>query len=167
MTALHISVEGVPVGQGSKTAIPGKDGRRPHVINAGTSASRKAHKVWRQAVHDACAFWLIQHPMEPLDEPVSVRLSFWMPVTADPYRTLHSTTPDPDKLARAVLDSLESSGVLKNDSRVWKLDVEKVYARGVPPGCSIEVVPMGWRENENRERLKKRAAKARAARRAT
>ncbi len=146
MTSLTINVVGVPVPQGSKVANRHAPGVR--------DSNAKKLKPWRADVagtaHDtaAAAGWAA------LDEPALVDIIFYMPRLKGHYGTgrnagvLKATAPtyvqakpDADKLARAILDALTDAAVLRDDSRVARLVVEKRYADG-PTGARITVTPL-------------------------
>jgi Holliday junction resolvase RusA-like endonuclease len=158
---IKFTVEGIPTPQGSKTAIPGKNGGRPYVIDAGTSKSRKAHKAWRAAVTEAAVKWLEENPQPPLDEPCAIFMTLYFPRTADLYRTYHATTPDADKAARSVLDALTDAKLVVNDSRFCDVSVRKRYDRQQHAGADITVLPLGGQEAEHRELLKAQAKERR------
>jgi Holliday junction resolvase RusA-like endonuclease len=154
---IEIDVAGIPAPQGSKTAIMRTGMDRPVLIESSSKVGRSKHKSWRKAVHDACSAWIEeQDGFQTLDEPIRVKILFTMPLGGDKYRTLHSTKPDIDKLARTVLDSLVTSKLIKEDSRVWRLDVTKLYApSGV--GCRVVIFPHGLSEALHREEKKSEA----------
>ena len=135
---------GLPTPQGSKSAVIMAG--RPQVIDGGTPKARRDHKAWRKAVDAAARGWIADNePWLPLDEPCKVRLHFlFAPKQTQPYRVMHAVAPDVDKLIRSVLDSLVSSGLLRDDSRVSQVDAIKEY--GEPddaPGCHITVYALG------------------------
>ena len=121
-------VEGIPRPQGSKDPLPG--GRmREHSKYVG---------AWRKKIRQEAAIaWAGR---KPICEPVKATLRFFMPRPKRHYRTgkfagilrddapyWHTSTPDIDKLARAVLDALK--GVCySDDARVCDLRADKVYS---------------------------------------
>lgn len=136
MLVLSFGVEGIPAPQGSKSAFV-VNGRARLV-----EASGKKHKLWRQQVTDAAreAATVNGHSAFPLDGPLEVRVRFFMPVPKTvKVGEFHAKTPDVDKLARSVLDSLTMAGVWCDDSRVSVLSAEKVYAHHREPGCEVKV----------------------------
>ena len=87
-------------------------------------------KKWERAIRAA---WLAEYGNpETLDEPVSVHLTFYLKRPQTPRWSVPAVKPDIDKLTRAVLDGLQETkkdaGLIKDDSRVWHLEVEKEYA---------------------------------------
>ena len=81
----------------------------------------------------------------PLDEPVRVGLTFWLPRPKKPRWEVPAVKPDLDKLCRSVLDALsphKGIGVLKDDSRVIALDpapVKEYETADQPPGVLIVI----------------------------
>lgn len=92
--------------------------------------SSKALPAWRAAVKAAAE---AAHHGEPIDQPVSVKVVFVLPRPKRPRFPVPATSPDADKLMRAVGDALEQSGVLRNDSRIIHWDAKKIYAEGDTP----------------------------------
>lgn len=99
-------------------------------------------KEWRQKVVDAAELAMTDGGFG--DQPVAVSLWFRfvrpesVKAAARPWP---SVRPDVDKLARAVLDALTTSGVVSDDSRVVDLRAVKVYAEA--ESVSVLVVPAG------------------------
>ena len=81
----------------------------------------------------------ISWALPPLDLPVGVMITFYMPRPAsDKKRVWAYTKPDVDKLVRSTLDSLTEAGVLIDDSRVVSLLVEDVCTAG-DTGADVDV----------------------------
>ncbi len=162
---IELRVVGVPAPQGSKTAFV-RGGRA--IVAEGKGPGRQRHADWRQAVATAARDYLEAHPRaRPIRGPVQVAISFRFPPTrSDPYRTRHTTKPDVDKLARSVLDSLVSAGILVDDSLVCHLSILKRYEHVEPPGAVILLAELDGLEAADRERLKTKAARARKENRA-
>lgn len=124
---LSVWVPGTPKPQGSKDYI-GK-GRMVE--------SSKALPAWRADVRAAL---IVERTR--VKGPVSVGLEF---LFARPTRPTHPEAPagppDLDKLARGVLDALESAHVVENDARVVEFHrlVKRYVAAGEVPGCRITV----------------------------
>jgi crossover junction endodeoxyribonuclease RusA len=132
-------VDGMAKPQGSKKAFV--VGGRAIIADVSRDMN-----VWRQRVATEA-----QRAMEGKDLicrgwPVEVLLDFSMPRTKELDRPKykdnpkpHTSRPDIDKLARAVLDAL--TGIcFEDDSQVFHLDVTKDYARpGEAPGVNVEV----------------------------
>ena len=90
-------------------------------------SSAKRLLAWRGAVSDYARAEFGKR--EALDEPVIVEVEFLFPKPSSVSRDLPSVKPDIDKLLRAILDALEQSGVIVNDSRVTTLSGKKRYAK--------------------------------------
>jgi Holliday junction resolvase RusA-like endonuclease len=116
---LHWFVEGVPVPQGSKTAM---------VVNgrAVMFEANKKHKAWRQHVSAT-----IPAMTEPSTKPVRVELMFYFNKPKTVKREYMSVKPDVDKLSRSILDCL-SGRVIKDDSQVIILNARKEYTDNAP-----------------------------------
>jgi Holliday junction resolvase RusA-like endonuclease len=114
-------VPGRPYPQGSMRAI--SIGGRARVFHS----SSKRLLSWRDAVADYARLELGKRVT--LDEPVTVVVEFFLPKPSSVSRLLPSVKPDLDKLLRAILDALEQSGVIVNDSRVTTLSGKKRYAK--------------------------------------
>lgn len=163
---IRLVVHGVPEPMGSKSAFV-QNGRA--VMREGSSSKKNAAvREWQRAVADAARAHLAGHPRSPLSEPVSVSLTFlFPPVKSDPYRTMHATKPDLDKLTRSTLDALTQAGLLADDALVCDVRARKRYCpEGVAAGCTVEVHPLGEAEARRREARKLAAAAARKAARA-
>ena len=130
MTRTHIEfrVHGHPAPQGSKR----------HVGGGRMIESSKLLPAWRKAVTDAAR---AVAPETPLDCPVSVQAVFWLPRPQKPRFNVPATQQgDLDKLCRAVGDSIEAAGVLKNDARITTWHATKHYAdHHNPPGAHITI----------------------------
>lgn len=137
-------VIGVPRPQGSKNArvLPG--GRRAVVYDVNPHEL----KAWRRSITAAAASLARVDAECPFTGPVEVRLVFALhrpqkvPEARDGWPM---TTPDLDKLTRAVWDSLTYARVFLDDSQVCRSSELKVYS-GDPdypslpkPGVLIEV----------------------------
>jgi crossover junction endodeoxyribonuclease RusA len=144
--SLRFEVRGLPVAQGSLRAfvIPGRDGRRAHAV---VTHEKKADLgSWRGMVSGAA---LRAHPSDPWTGPVALDLRFRLPQPKSrrtsvgrgkkkrTFRIWPDRTPDLDKLARAVLDSL-SRIVFVDDAQVVDLRAAKDYG---PPGLKVRA----WR----------------------
>lgn len=133
------TVYGLPVPQGSKSAINVRG--RPVVVEN----SRATLRPWRAAIAAEAA----AHLDGPLEGPIGLRVVFTMQRPKAHYRTgvhagelrdtaptFHSTRPDADKLARAVLDAL--TGVaFRDDGQVAELAIVKRF--GSKPGATFEL----------------------------
>ena len=77
----------------------------------------------------------------PFPIAVSVSLHFWLKRPKSVTRQYATGTYDIDKLTRAALDSLQSSGVIANDNLVVDLTVRKSYADEHESGVLVTVIP--------------------------
>lgn len=140
---LDIFVPGLPRAQGSLKHV-GK-GRMVH--SAGLIK-------WRDTITRTLQQWTGTYfgAWEPLDGPVEVRAVFYLPRPKTVKRQLPTASPDVDKLARGLLDSLApkknrlpaEGAFLLDDSRVVDLRVSKRYVHdfdgdGAEPGVRIKV----------------------------
>ena len=122
---------------------PAPKGSKRHVGNGRLIESSKKLPAWMQAATQEAAK---NRPSTPIDAPVSVYMDFYLPRPKRPRYNVPAVKPDADKLARAILDSLEAAGVLTNDSRVTLLRATKHYATdATPPGAEIAI---HWKETQ-------------------
>lgn len=162
VTQLQLSVPGVPVQQGSKTAMPlgrweqGKFGKifKPYFRKDGMPLTNvvddNAKKLgpYRKLVQSVAeeAWW----PRDPLSEPLSVTIEDVFPTLVSHHvagkreRELKAdaplfkhTKPDLDKLERSVLDALTDAKVWEDDALVVELHGRKVF--GLDPETRIWV----------------------------
>lgn len=143
MDSLAFEVQGLPVPQGSLRVYQTPAGPR---LTYGR-AERLA--IWRQMLTLAARQARDEQDLAVREDgQVLLAVSFTLPrpknhhgvsgAVKDRFIDLRpTTTPDVDKLARAVLDAL--TGVLyRDDSQVVELHASKSY--GSVPGCRIEVL---------------------------
>lgn len=149
-------VDGVPISQGSK-----RPGRNVHTGKAMIREDPLTLKRWRALIH-AKASLAADGQKRILagtgrkrrhvvyDSPVIVWAEFVFPLVKGHGRWngVKGTRPDLDKLNRAVGDSLESAGIVSEDSRIvgWPCAPAKVY--GEFPGVRILVET--WEEFRER-----------------
>ena len=135
---IDVWVGGIPVPQGSMRAFV-RGGRA--II---TSANPHL-RPWRATVTEELSN-AIGVGAHPIADPVAVTLEFYFPRPASHFgkRGLHPSAPefpggrpDVDKLCRSVLDSLQESGALRDDSLVVTLVARKRY--GERPGVRVYV----------------------------
>lgn len=138
MIALTIDVTGLPAPQGSKKGFYNHSLGRVQMVE-----SSKKVKPWRQDVVAAAQAAAAEAGWETAVGPVDVEINFWMPRPRYHFRTgAHAhqlrpnapqfvdKKPDIDKLARATLDALTSSAVIRDDAQVARLVLTKGYADG-------------------------------------
>ena len=157
---IRFTVIGTPAPQGSKSAFV--RGGKAVVVDGSSASGRAKHASWRADV--ALYATRARGPeFEQFTGPVYVSLRFRLARPAsDPYRTLHSTKPDLDKLVRSVLDALTESALLVDDSQVQSLMASKVYARGdEATGVDVTVEDYTWIETSDRASAKREAAEVR------
>ena len=140
MNEWRATIPGPPIGKGR----PRYSARGGHV---------RAYTPKRTAQWEAIAASTMMDAWEgaPLDGPVSVGIlalfprpqrMIWKrkPMEREPY----VQKPDADNVAKAVLDSMEKAGVLRDDKTVWSLDLIALYCDGSEaPRIEVRV---GWTE---------------------
>lgn len=134
---MKLTVIGVPVPQGSKSAFALPSGRV--VVTDGKKAG--ALKDWRAAIAACGRLWLAQNGMPaPIDGPVKLTATFYMPrpKSAPKRVTRPATKPDLDKLIRAVGDALCKIAYTE-DSRIVEISGRKEFAVDSPPRAEIEI----------------------------
>lgn len=137
--ALRFTVYGLPVPQGSKNAI--RQGNRTLIVERGRATLRP----WRALVAGEAARALVR----PFDGPLRVELVFHLPRPKAHFRqgtnagqlkesapVHHSTRPDADKLARAVLDAITGIA-FRDDGQVAELVVYKLFAEQASASVAI------------------------------
>jgi len=144
MSTVTFEVDGLPAPQGSKTAVT--NGGRARVIEGGSKTGRKAHADWRLAVHQAAADAITADIDAPLDGPLEVWMTFRFPMPPSRSAVVKRTgwawkdkKPDLDKLARSTCDSLTTSGLVRDDSKIVRLHCEKVEIADSWTGAEITV----------------------------
>ena len=133
MTTIAFVVHGIPKGQPRPKAFA--RGGHAGVYDPGTAGE------WKAMV---AAAGEPLRPPEPLTTPLLVSLEFVMPRPQKVPRRLgrgrmtHTSKPDLDNLAKAVLDALTQAGWWRDDNQVCGLDASKwVAAEGERPGLFI------------------------------
>jgi crossover junction endodeoxyribonuclease RusA len=132
---VRLIVYGIPIPQGSKTAFVVK-GRA--VVTDGKKGP--ALKEWRMAIAWEARKWLSETNTAPIDGPIKLAVTFYMPrPKSAPKRVLFpATRPDLDKLTRAVGDAL--AGIIyTEDSRIVDIVVSKRFAVNSAPRAEIAV----------------------------
>jgi crossover junction endodeoxyribonuclease RusA len=135
VTALTVTVLGVPVPQGSLKFI----GNRRVTHN-----NVEKLRPWRDTVAWHVREDMAAEDVPTLEGPVEVRATFTLPrpKSAPRHRWAPDRKPDLDKLARALLDALVAGGAVVDDAQVVSLLVSKVYpADGNLPGVTFTVAP--------------------------
>ena len=130
MTSLEFWVEGTPKAQPRVKAFA--RGKHAGVYTPDTADGWKA-EVRRSALAKCST-------PEPLRGPLSVHLTFLMPrPKSRKVDVWHTTKPDADNLAKAVLDALGDAGIWCDDAQVVRLVAKKLYVTGETeaPGCAV------------------------------
>lgn len=143
MPRVTFSIIGTPVPQGSKRGFV--RGGRVAMVEMGKNLA-----PWRQEIAGVAASKM--EGEDPWLGPVRVNLTFFLPRPKGHHgtgRNAHAlrasapkfpiTTPDLDKLVRAVLDAL-SGIVFRDDSQVHAMDVMKLYADDHHAGVIVEAI---------------------------
>lgn len=136
---MRITVYGVPVPQGSKSAFVVR-GRA--VVTDGKKGP--ALREWRTSIGAAAREWLARHGAPaPIDGPIDLTATFYLPrPKSAPKRVVFpATKPDLDKLTRAIGDAL-SKIAYTEDSRIVDIHVRKRFAIESPPRVEIFVREM-------------------------
>ena len=126
MVGLSFWIEGKPEPQGSKTAGIRTDGSAFL-----RDKNPRALKDWRKAMTTGFVSQRPDFMTEPITVGIMVRATFWMPrpKSAPKTRDVRPTVrPDGDKLLRAVMDSLTTSRLIKDDALAYDLHAVKRYA---------------------------------------
>lgn len=136
MTALAVTVLGVPVSQGSMKSLG-----RGRLVHSNDAKLRP----WRDTVA-----WHVRQSMadlgieQPLEGPVSVAATFVLPrpKSAARSRWAPDRKPDGDKLLRALFDAITIGGAWVDDAQVVTCSWSKVYpANAAVPGVTFVVAP--------------------------
>lgn len=144
MTRLFFRVTGMPTPQGSKTAfaVKSKSGGYRAVM---TEANKKL-PAWRLAVREAAQQAMLSNMQgEPIDVPVKVSVTFFMPKPAKPkWATYPASKPDLDKLIRGVFDSLTHAGAWRDDALAVQITAKKLWCGSTTdtypePGCLVTI----------------------------
>lgn len=139
---LRFTVPGVPMPQGSHKAFAiGKN--RACVVEDGG----KQHASWRSEVTLAALAAMVDAGLdEPLDGPLrlTVQFRFAMPKSRPKYVKERGvvpkrTSPDLDKLCRAVGDSLTAGAVIVDDRLIVEWSASKVEVHRLWTGADITI----------------------------
>ncbi len=122
----EVFVPGTPRPQGSKQAF--RRGSKIVLVE-----SSKGLPAWRQQVIDE----ITKKQFEQFEGAVIVKLHFYFLRPKTVKRELMTVAPDIDKLARAILDALTISKIIKDDSYVIELHASKSYAKNEGAFVSI------------------------------
>ncbi len=130
MTALDFWVSGMPKAQPRVKAFA--RGRHARVYTPDTADAWKA-EVRRAAIEAGVNF--------PRRVPLSASMVFVLPrPKSRKVDYWHTSRPDADNLAKAVLDALTDAGIWGDDRQVAWLQAKKIYVQGTEaPGCAVVI----------------------------
>lgn len=133
---------GLPKGQPRARAFAMK-GKGVRMYDPGTAEG------WKGSIAGSCRELI---PETPIDEPLTLTLTFYMPRPKSHYHTgkrsserrnsapyWYASKPDADNLAKAVMDAMTVLGFWKDDDQIVQLRVKKMYACPGMEGCHIEI----------------------------
>lgn len=124
--AFEVTIPGPSCPQGSARAFVNKKTGKPVI----TSAS-KGLAAWRSHAVRCIAARMAEKGLEsPIEGPVSVEVTDYRkrPKGRAKRHQWPDLRPDLDKIARATLDAIEASGLLRSDAQVCRLDAWKLYS---------------------------------------
>lgn len=140
-STIEVVIPGIPQQQGSM--VRSKFG--------GIHSANKNLAPWRRDAILAIQSWMGQRP--PLLGPLSLTVEFMFNRPASHFGTGRnagvlkasapaspSTTPDLDKLLRAVCDSMTQAGAWRDDAQVVRVTASKVYADRPRTHLVVEVL---------------------------
>ena len=138
---LHCFINGKPIPQGNLTGF----------VAGGKVVLRHSDNrliMWRGY---AAGILSREAPSMLLGRPVGVQATYYSPRPRAHYRAngelrdsapAHVTTrPDLDKYLRALLDAIQISGIIKDDSQVVAITAIKIYSDD-KEGVEVEIEPM-------------------------
>lgn len=139
-TLAAFDVLGVPAPQGSKTRMP-----NGAMLDGKSAGARAKHKAWRAAVADM-ARELAEDEAHDGQLCLSIVFRFPMPASRPKRvqalgRWPHTVKPDKDKALRSTLDGLTDGGLIRDDARVFKIDIEAWEVTG---WTGAEIVLRRW-----------------------
>lgn len=113
--------------------IPGQaipQGSKKYVGRGVMVEANKKLPAWRRAADTVLTAARVEQGLtEPIDAPVRVDATFYMPPPKKPrfWAPATQSTGDADKLARALGDALERNQILVNDSRIVDWTIRTRY----------------------------------------
>lgn len=143
--AIVLDVLGTPAPKGSARAM--LIGGRARLITGSSNGNMTAQSRWARAVRDVA---LAQPDRYVGGVPLHVVIEFRVARPAAAKRRMAPTVkPDLDKLARCTLDALVTTkqrgkvlaGIIDDDARIVRLEVEKCYAEPGNEGARIVIGP--------------------------
>jgi len=108
---------------------PAPQGSKRHVGHGVMIESSKRVKPWREAV--AAAAFTARNGQPPLDGPLVLTVTFWLPKPASLSRRVIALgpfrKPDLSKLVRSTEDALTTAGAIADDARIVRVVAEKRF----------------------------------------
>ena len=135
---IEFTIPGVPVAKG-----------RPRITTRGKYARAYTPAKTREAEQTLAARAMAFRPKRPLECPLHIDVTFWMPIPASWSRKKqestppHTTKPDLDNLVKLLKDSLNGVFWL-DDKQIWSMYAVKRYA--TVPATSISIHPTDTKE---------------------
>jgi len=88
-------------------------------------------------------------------------MMFYFPTSKKerPTSKWHTQRPDTDNLAKLVMDCLQQAGIMKDDSCVASLVVEKVWCLHGTEGVAVSVASLGANETAAKTTTKRKKRK--------
>jgi Holliday junction resolvase RusA-like endonuclease len=117
-TVYSLFVNGVPKAQ-----------PRPRMASSGHVYNPDSADAWKEIVRTA--FVAINKP--PIVKPIRLRVGFFLPrpkAMKGEAAVPHTKKPDVDNLLKAVMDSMTTAGVWKDDALVYATEAIKWYTAG-------------------------------------
>lgn len=124
---------------------------RPRVIQGrAVSCADPLASAWKAKIKSGVS----QIPVELPKGPIACTMWFRMP-TKDNARIdkPHTQVPDLDNLAKLVLDAIQDTGLLVNDSQVARLNLEKTWSSLDQAGVLVELA--SWEASESHTSMPK------------
>lgn len=126
-----------PIATFQVAGTPAPQGSKKHVGRGIMVESSKKLPAWRATLKTHLTQEWAGNA--PLDTPLEVTATFYMPRPKRPRFPKPAVHPDTDKLCRDLGDSLEQSGVVANDSRITTWHASKKYHRDGWTGVRIRI----------------------------
>lgn len=128
-------VHGIPKTKGSSKSFP-----HPKTGKIITANDCKREKAWAKDVAFQAKLHVLRSLTSPMDGPVYLELSFYLPKPKRPRHPVFPLTkPDLDKLTRSIKDALKKGGVYLDDSLVCVSTQRKFYALN-PRDVGVSIV---------------------------
>jgi len=122
---------------------------RPRFIKGrAVSCADPLASAWKARIKDTAS----KVPFKLPKGAIACSMQFLMP-TKDQARigTAHTNVPDLDNLAKLVLDAIQDTGLLANDSQVAELNLAKAWSSQGQAGVTIELE--SWNEVSDDETM--------------